>query len=270
MNPALRLAGLRLTVGGRPVVHGLDLTVTAGERVALVGRSGSGKSLTAAAVAGHLPMDTAAAGDVRIDGHPVLDVRAGRRVPAARASMMFQDSATALNPLTTVGRQLTGPQRRRGLSRAGAAARALELLTAVGIDGAAAVLGARPDALSGGERQRVCLAMALLSPAAVLIADEPTTALDVVTQAAVLELLRVHTGAGRAALLFITHDIAVAAQSCERLVVIDDGRIVEDGPVRQLLAHPVHPATVALVSAARDVDERLPHRAHLDAESACR
>lgn len=254
------LAVTDLTIGlasGTPVT-GVDLHVPAGGRLALLGASGSGKSLTAAAVAGCLPPVATARGSVRVAGAEVLHCPAARRPTAARVGLVAQDSATALNPMVRVGRQLREPLTRRGLSRSSATAEVDELLRGVGLTDPERILRSHPGALSGGQRQRVCLALALACEVRLLVADEPTTALDVVTQSAVLDLLRRRTGApGGPALLFITHDIAVAAGLCDEIAVMDAGVVVERGPAAQIVTDPAHPATRRLIGSARDIERDL-------------
>ena len=256
-RPALAVAGLSVRVGGTQAVAGVDLEIPVGGRLALLGASGSGKSLTAAAVAGCLPVGAHAAGAVLVQGIPVLGRPAARRPAAARVGMVFQDSATALNPMVRVGRQLRAPLVRRGLDRSAAAAAAADLLDGVGLPDPERVLAAHPGDLSGGQRQRVCLALALACDVGLLVADEPTTALDVVTQAAVVALLRARTGPVGPALLFITHDLAVAAQLCDEIAVLDGGVVVERGPAARIVHAPGHPATVRLVDAAHTVEDDL-------------
>lgn len=254
----VRVSDLRVDIGGRPVVRGVNLELPAGTRTALLGASGSGKSITAAAVVGCLPPSCVARGSIEIAGHQVMRHPAARRPAAARAGMVFQNSSAALNPMVTVGRQLTGPLRRQGLSRPEAAGAAARLLAGVGLLDTERILRSHPSRLSGGQRQRVCLAMGLAGRVPLLVADEPTTALDVRTQAAVLAVLRARTGTpDDPALLLITHDVAVAAGLCDRLVVLHEGRVVEQGATRQILTAPTHPATVTLVDAARAVEADL-------------
>lgn len=253
--PVLSVTGLSIRIGpARPVV-GVDLQIPAGGRLALLGASGSGKSLTAAAVAGCLPPVASSSGSIRVAGTEVLDRPAARRPGAARVGLVVQDSATALNPMVRVGRQLREPLVRRGLSRTAATAEVADLLRGVGLADPDRILQSHPGALSGGQRQRVCLALALACDVALLVADEPTTALDVVTQAAVLELLRERTGGERGpALLFITHDIAVASALCDEIAVMDAGVVVETGPAHRVVAAPEHPATRRLIGSAQDIE----------------
>ncbi|WP_432575013.1 ATP-binding cassette domain-containing protein [Kineococcus sp. SYSU DK005] len=237
------------------LLRGVDLSVGEHRRVAVLGPSGSGKSLTTAAVLGLLPPGLRAGGSVRLGGAEVLGVPAARRPARSRPGLVRQDSSGALHPLLPVGRQLALPVRARGRA---ARAQVLETLHALGFREPRRVAAALPSELSGGQRQRVCLALALATPSALLVADEPTTALDVVTQAGVLELLRERTGpaAGRA-LLLVTHDVAVAAALCEEVVVLDGGRVVEHAPLERVLRAPAHERTRELVAAARAVDAHL-------------
>ncbi|MEU4562916.1 dipeptide/oligopeptide/nickel ABC transporter ATP-binding protein [Actinoplanes sp. NPDC023936] len=276
----VQVTGLSVHRQGRALVTGVDLVCRPGERVALVGASGSGKSLTAKAVLGLLPPGLTAAGSVRIAGREVLGVPCARRHPEQRAAAVMQDSALALHPLIPIGQQLALPLRRAASPKAGpheagarqagtrqAGARQADprqadprqadprqadprqaavrdLLAAVDLP---ADLATRyPGQLSGGQRQRVCLALALATRPPLLIADEPTTALDVVTQAGIVRLLKDRTGGpDRPALLFITHDLAVAAELCTRFVVMHDGRVVEDGPAADVLPALPHGPTAA-------------------------
>ena len=245
---ALVLRALSVRLGGSPVVRDVDLTVGATERVALIGASGSGKSLTAGAVLGVLPSGAEVSGQVLVGGVDVTGVHPVRRPPAARVAAVGQDPAAALNPLVPVGAQLALPLRHRGLRGRTLDQERTALLASVGLTDDR-VRHSSPGELSGGQRQRVCLAMALASRAGLLVADEPTTALDLVTQAQVVTVLRAATHG--TALLFITHDLAVAAALCDRAVVLHRGAVVEDAPMAQLLAAPRHAQTAALVSAAR-------------------
>jgi peptide/nickel transport system ATP-binding protein len=246
---ALVLRALTVRLGGTPLVRDVDLTVGATERVALIGASGSGKSLTAGAVLGVLPPRAQLSGQVLVGGVDVTGVHPVRRPAAARVAAVGQDPAAALNPLVPVGAQLALPLRHRGLRGRELDRERAELLASVGLTETHRVLRSSPGELSGGQRQRVCLAMALASRAGLLVADEPTTALDLVTQAQVVTVLRAATrGTG---LLFITHDLAVAAALCDRAVVLHRGTVVEDAPIARLLATPQHEQTAALVAAAR-------------------
>ncbi|KQS54793.1 hypothetical protein ASG36_20320 [Geodermatophilus sp. Leaf369] len=250
--PALEVVGLRVSVGGELLLHGLDLRVPAGARLALIGASGSGKSLTAGAVLGRLPPGATVTGSVRVAGVEVLGVPAARRSPSTRVAAVAQDPLAALNPLVTVGAQLATPLRRRaGLRATAVRVRSTELLVSVGLSDPERVLRSVAGELSGGQRQRVCIAIALASQAELLVADEPTTALDLVTQAQVVDVLRRHTR--DTALLFITHDITVAAALCDHAAVLHEGNVVEAGPMTDLLMAPSSDHLRHLVRAARAV-----------------
>ncbi|WP_405446190.1 ABC transporter ATP-binding protein [Streptomyces erythrochromogenes] len=256
MNPAqpvptLDIQGLKVTLPGtaRPVLDGVDLTVGAGETVALVGESGSGKSLTSRSALRLLPPGAVVEGAVRVGGEDVLTMGADRlrAVRAGSAAMVFQDPRAAVNPLRRVGDFLTESVTLTGTTgRADATARAVELLRAVGLD--ESVLRKYPGQVSGGMLQRVVIAAALMGDPVLLLADEPTTALDVTSQAEVIALLaalRERFGTG---LLFVTHDLDLAAAISDRVYVMYAGRIVETGPAEVLFARPRHPYTAALLA----------------------
>jgi len=248
--PLLSIDRLDLSLGGDRLLDGVSFDMFRGECVGLLGRSGSGKSLTARAALGLLPQDAAVSGKIRINGTDVTHMHALSRPKMARAAMVMQDSLSALNPLCTIGYQLEQPLRRRGASRGDARTAAVALLARVGL-APKITLRCSPE-LSGGQRQRVCIAMALASDAPLIVADEPTTALDVITQAQVLKVLRDVTSApGGPGLLFITHDLHAAFHLCDRVLVIETGRIVEAGQMAQILAAPRHAYTCRLVTAAR-------------------
>ncbi|MEU6234376.1 ABC transporter ATP-binding protein [Kitasatospora sp. NPDC047058] len=245
----IRAYHLRLPDTARSVLVGVDLTVAAGETVALVGESGSGKSLTSRSVLGLLPDGAATAGAVRVDGEDVLAMTPDRlrRLRTGTAAMVFQDPRAAVNPLRRLGDFLTEGVRLGGrLTAAAAAERAAGMLDAVGLP--ASVLGRYPGQVSGGMLQRVMIAAALMGEPALLLADEPTTALDVTTQAEVVALLadlRERFGTG---LLFVTHDLGLAAAISDRVYVMYAGRIVETGPAGELFDRPRHPYTAALLA----------------------
>ena len=258
MHPALDVRSLSVSLDGTALVHDVDLRIGAGERVALVGASGSGKSLTTQAVLGTLPPGARVRGGVALGGRALRPAAPRERL--GRVAAVQQDSLAALNPLATVGAQLVAAvraARARGsaadaglLTRRDARREVVALLAEVGIEDPDGVLPAFAAELSGGQRQRVCLALALLCRADLLLADEPTTALDVVTQARVVELIRRRLDATGQALLFITHDLAVAAALCDRVVVLEAGRVVEAGSMRELVRRPRHAYSRALVQAA--------------------
>ena len=246
---------LRLPPGAdRPLaLDGVSLHVDPGEVLCLVGESGSGKSLLAAAVLRLLPPGvTVAGGRVALGGTNLLSLpeRDMRRIRGARVAMVFQDPSTALNPLHRVGDQVAEPFRTHtDLSRAAVQTRVLDLLAQVGLPDPAGAAAAYPHQLSGGQRQRVAIATALALEPDVLIADEPTTALDVTTQAQVLALMRDLQRRRGMALLFVTHDFGVVAEIADRVAVLQRGVLVEHGPAQQVLNHPAHPYTRALIAA---------------------
>ncbi|MFI8825271.1 ABC transporter ATP-binding protein [Streptomyces sp. NPDC053431] len=247
----LDVQGLRITLPGtaRPVLDGVDLHVAAGETVALVGESGSGKTLTSRSALGLLPPGAVVEGRVRVLGHDVLAMR-GEQLRALRTdtvAMIFQDPRAALNPLRRIGDFLTESVTLTGrMSRADAEARAAELLRAVGLDDSA--LHKYPGQVSGGMLQRVVIAAALMGDPELLLADEPTTALDVTTQAEVIALLAELRARFRTGLLFVTHDLDLAAAISDRVYVMYAGRIAESGPAEALFARPRHPYTAALLA----------------------
>lgn len=230
--------GLRVTAGRVPIVDSVSFEIPAGQRVGLLGPSGSGKSTIAAAIVGQTAPALTVTGTVWVAGHDVTHLPPPRRPAEARPAMVFQSSATALNPMVRVRAQL----------RQAGAVTAAEALRDVGFAEPERILASFPMELSGGQRQRVCIALALACGGPVLIADEPTSALDVVSAATVLTAL---DRTKDRALLLITHDVAVAASRCDRLVVVDDGVIVEDGPTLQVLESPSASCTRALVERAR-------------------
>jgi ABC-type dipeptide/oligopeptide/nickel transport system ATPase component len=237
--------------GGLAAVDDVSLDVARGEILALVGESGSGKSLTALSILRLLPEAARVTGDIRIDGLPIggLDRRAVEDIRGARIGMIFQEPMTSLNPVLRIDRQMTeGLARHRRLSRRAAVDRAVAALVDVGIADPRRVMDQYPHQLSGGMRQRVMIAAALTLEPGVLIADEPTTALDVTVQAQVLDLLvdlKRRLGSG---ILLITHDIGVVAETADRVAVMRAGRIVESGPVASVLASPRHEYTRGLLA----------------------
>ncbi len=248
----LTIDNLRVTLNNRQMLESVSLSVFHGERVALLGRSGSGKSLTARAVLGLLPAGAKASGTIRLGGIDVLPMPALARPATARVAMVMQDTSSALNPLATIGYQLRQPLRHcRGLSPRQAASEVADLLLKMGFTAPHDIVNRYPPELSGGQRQRICIAMALASNASFIIADEPTTALDVVTQAQILKLLRsVTADSAGPGLLFITHDLHAASHLCDRALIIENGCIVEEGAMSQILHAPRQIYTQNLVGSA--------------------
>jgi peptide/nickel transport system permease protein len=254
-DAALVVDDVRVTapVGGGVVtlVDQVSLTVAKGETVGIVGESGCGKSMTALAILGLLPSNvTFASGSVLIGGEDLATMtdKQRRRTRGTRIASIPQEPMTALDPNFTIGKQLTAPARRLlGLTRAQARAEALRLLDAVGIASPEMVFRRYPHEISGGMAQRVCIAQALIGKPEVLIADEPTTALDVTVQAEILDLLRGLQHAMGMAIVLVTHNLGVVADICDRAMVMYAGQIVEAGQTRQLLTSPAHPYTLSLL-----------------------
>jgi peptide/nickel transport system ATP-binding protein len=232
-------------------VNGVSFTVRAGEVLCILGESGSGKTVTLRALMRLLPGQAQIGGSIRIAGEEVLEMSppALRAMRGGLVSMVFQEPMTALDPVYTIGRQITETLRRHtDCSRAAAWARALELLELVRIPSAERRLSAYPHELSGGLRQRAMIAMALCCNPRLLLADEPTTALDATVQVQVLILLRRLQRELGMGMIFVTHDLGVAAEIADTVAVMYAGRIVESGPVAQVLAAPAHPYTAGLLA----------------------
>jgi ABC-type glutathione transport system ATPase component len=253
VSPLVAASGLHITVdhGRREVVHGVDFEVPRGGTVGFVGESGSGKTLICRSLLGLLPPGVAiCAGDVRYDERSLrsLDERAWRRLRGSSIAAVFQDPASYLNPSIRVGHQLGEVLRvRAGLRRRDAKRRAIELLEQLGLHRPELVYGQYASELSGGMLQRVLLAIALAGEPDLLIADEATTALDVTVQAEVLDVLAERRRLTGLTLLVVSHDLAVIAQLCDHVYVLQHGRVVEHGETRQLLAAPRDPYTRRLV-----------------------
>lgn len=241
-------------------VNAFSLQLAAGECVGIVGESGAGKSQALLASMGLLPANARVTGSVRLGDTSLLDLRGAEldAVRGRRIAMIFQDPMTSLTPHLQVGEQIAESLRHhRGLSRAEARARALDLLQRVQVTDAARRLHQYPHELSGGMRQRVMIAIALACDPEVLIADEPTTALDVTVQAQILGLLAELKKTQRMALVIVTHDLGVVAGVADRVVVMYGGRVVESGPVGDMLRHPRHPYTQALLRSMPRLDDAL-------------
>ncbi|MDQ1073916.1 MULTISPECIES: ABC transporter ATP-binding protein [Microbacterium] len=259
---SLRVTDLRVEIDGRAVVDGISFEVPDGARVGLIGESGSGKSLTALAILGLLPDGARATGSVRWNDLEILGLP-DRDLATLRGDdigMVFQEPRTALNPLHTVGRQIGESVRiHERVSRREALRRAVIEAERVALPDPERIVSRYPHQLSGGQRQRVAIAMALACRPRLLIADEPTTALDVTIQAGVLSLLRELVQDAGMSLVFITHDLAVLAQVATHAVVLEHGRVVERGEVSELLRAPSSPITQALL---RDATATLWHPEH--------
>ena len=261
--PVLDVADLRteFRIRGRwcAAVDGISITLGAGETLALVGESGCGKSITALSIIGLVPgpFGRIGGGSIRLDGTDLVGMteRQLERLRGDRVAMIFQEPMTSLNPVMTIGAQIAeGLRIHRKLSKAAAQARALAMLEEVRIPSAAARFHDYPHQFSGGMRQRVMIATALACEPKLLLADEPTTALDVTIQAQVLGLLADLQRRHGMAMLFITHNLGVVAQIADRVAVMYAGQIVEQGPVGAIFSHPAHPYTRALFAAIPRLD----------------
>jgi len=253
MAALLELADVTVTIDRGPeILRDVTLRLQAGERLGLVGESGCGKSMTALAIMGLLPDAARVGGEIRLAGQPlpVADDNAMAAIRGRRIAMIFQEPMSALNPVLTIGRQLgEALTTHLELSRSQWRERARELLALVGMPSQRFALSLYPHQLSGGQRQRVMIAMALACEPDILIADEPTTALDVTVQIQILALLQRLCIERDMALLLITHDLGVVAGLCERMAVMYAGRIVETGTVDRVFAQLAHPYTRGLMAA---------------------
>ena len=250
----LQIKDLALSIYGTPILRDVDLTVEPGEITAITGESGSGKSMTALATIGLLPLGAEARGLIRVGDVDVLQTSESDlcKLRGNEMSMVFQEPMTALNPVQTIGDQVAEAILiHTSMSRKDAQRVAAETLDRVGLPPARVPLGRYPHQLSGGQRQRVVIAMGLALRPKLLIADEPTTALDVTTQARILTLLRELVDEFDMGLLLITHDLAVVADVADRITVMQKGRVVEQGPTRELLSQMQHPYTRALFEASK-------------------
>jgi oligopeptide/dipeptide ABC transporter ATP-binding protein len=263
--PLLQIRGLRTHFftesGVARAVDGVDLDIMKGEVLGLVGESGSGKSVTALSILRLIPDPPGriVGGEIRFNGHNLLDLswEEIRKVRGKEISMIFQEPMTSLNPVFTIGRQVTEVilAHRPAEGPDAARAHAIQMLTEVGIPDPATRMDQYPHELSGGMRQRVMIAIALALNPALLIADEPTTALDVTIQAQILDLmLEMKARHEAGAILLITHNLAVVAETCDRVAVMYGGRIQEIAPVRELFHNPLHPYTRGLLASLPRVD----------------
>jgi len=256
MTPLLEVRDLRMHLQtGRGVVRavdGVDLAVQEGQTVGLVGESGSGKTMTGLSLLRLLPRPAGriVSGSVRLDGAELLTLterEMARTVRGRRIAMIAQDPMTALNPVFSIGDQVGQPF--RNLHRRGVRAAVIDVLRRVQVPSPERRIGDYPFQFSGGQRQRIATAMAIAPTPRLLIADEPTTALDVTVQAQIVALLRRIQTETKAGIILITHDLGVAASLCHRVAVMYAGRVIEDGPVREIYHRPAHPYTQALLAA---------------------
>ena len=267
MADALGVEDLHVLVGGVEAVRGVSFALEAGSRTGLIGESGSGKTLTALGLIGLLPDGISATGRVLYKGRDLLSLADEEfcELRGDRLAMIFQEPMTALNPVMRIGDQVAEPLMvHRHMGRQEALAAAMQILQRVHIADAAEKMRAYPHQLSGGQRQRAMIAMAMACSPDILVADEPTTALDVTVQAQILRLLDELVNEQGATLLLITHDLPVVASTCDHVLVMYGGKIVETGTVAQVFDRPRHPYTRALLDAIPPLDEELPDR-HLRA-----
>ena len=250
----LEVSELGIAFGGRRVVDGISFQIAAGETLGLVGESGSGKSATSLALMRLLPASASVTGSMRFDGRDLnaLPEREMRSLRGREIAMIFQEPMTALNPVMRVGEQIAEGLRAHApsLGRTEVRARVVEAMTEVGLPDPARRLRDFPHQFSGGQRQRILIAMALINRPRLLIADEPTTALDVTVQAQILALLRTLQQTHGLAMLFISHDLAVVAQIAGRVAVMQHGRLVEQAGVEKLFGDPQHEYTRRLLASA--------------------
>ena len=271
--PLIEISDLRVTFHGDDgralhAVDAVDLDVPNGSTLGLVGESGCGKSVTSLAIMGLLPKQSAEiTGSIRFDGLDLLNVpdQTLRDLRGNRLAMIFQEPMTSLNPSFTIGDQIVETiLRHRGGTRSAARRRAIELLRRVHIPSPERRIDEYPHKLSGGMRQRVMIAMALACDPQLLIADEPTTALDVTLQAQILDLMRELKAQSGAAIILITHDLGVVAEVCDEVAVMYAGEIVERASVDELFANPQHPYTVGLLGSIPRLGRRTSHLATIE------
>lgn len=270
--PLLEVRNLRVEFptrrGTLTALHDVSLTIQPGEVLGMVGESGAGKSMTGAAIIGLIePPGRIAGGQVLLGGRRIdnLPYDQMRHVRGRQIGAIFQDPLTTLNPLYTVGRQLVETiTTHLPLNPAQARARAIEWLELVGIPAASQRIDSYPHEFSGGMRQRVVIALALCAEPQLIIADEPTTALDVSIQAQVIALLKRLAREKGTAMLLVTHDMGVIAETADRVAVMYAGRIIEIGPVRQIVKHPRHPYTEGLMASIPPLDRRVERLAAIE------
>jgi len=260
-DPVLAVRGLTVTFPGSAgdvrAVRGIDYELQRGEVLGIVGESGSGKSASATAVTGLLPASAVVDGSIRLDGEELIGLDDARmaKVRGKRIAMVFQDPLSALTPVYTVGDQLSEAVRiHNDVSRQAARERSVELLKLVGIPHASERADAFPHEFSGGMRQRIMIALALVLRPAVVVADEPTTALDVLVEAQILRIIADLRRNFDTALLLITHNLGIVAEACDRVAVMYAGQIVEEGDARDVFSEPAHPYTRELLRSTISLD----------------
>ncbi|MGE7271302.1 ABC transporter ATP-binding protein [Brevibacillus panacihumi] len=239
------------------VVDGVDFSIRAGETLGVVGESGCGKSVTSLSIMRLLPPNGSSGGSIRFNGKNVLELseKEMQTVRGNEIAMIFQEPMTSLNPLHTVGKQIEEAViLHTKVSRAQAKERAIAMLKAVGMPRAEEIYGEFPHQLSGGMRQRVMIAMAMSCDPKLIIADEPTTALDVTIQAQILDLMRNLKEKTGTSIMLITHDLGVVAEMCDRVIVMYAGQVVEETDVETLFENPKHPYTIGLMNSIPDLD----------------
>jgi peptide/nickel transport system ATP-binding protein len=255
---SLTVTNLSVSLHGRTILNSVSLTIETGQRLGVIGASGSGKTMLALAVAGLLPREAEVSGSVTLDGIELRELpeRDLAQVRGDQIGIVFQEPKSALNPLQTLGKQITESlELHFSLSREQRREAEQRLAHKVGFDDPDRLLKSYPHQVSGGQRQRVAIAAAIAASPQLLIADEPTTALDVSVQQGILRLFTQLCKAEEMSLMFITHDIAVLSEMVSEAVVLDAGRVVETGKISQIVNAPQHPVTQQLVSAARAAEE---------------
>jgi peptide/nickel transport system ATP-binding protein len=270
--PLLEVRDLRVQFPTRrgvlTALDGVSFTIAPGEVLGVVGESGAGKSMTGAAIIGLIePPGRIAGGRILLEGRRIDDLPSARMrtIRGREIGAIFQDPLTTLNPLYRIGDQLVETmQAHLGLGQAEARRRAVEWLDLVGIPAAPQRVDAYPHEFSGGMRQRVVIALALCAEPKLVVADEPTTALDVSIQAQVIALLKRLAREKRTAMMLVTHDMGVIAETADRVAVMYAGRIAEIGPVREVVKHPRHPYSVGLMAAIPPLDRRVPRLAQIE------
>ena len=251
---SLNIDGLSLSINGRTILDQVDLQVKDGQRVGLIGSSGSGKSMIARSVLGTTPLTASLSGSILVDGLQILgsDDRSLADLRGSRMGMIFQNPSTALNPVKKIYSQVELPLRRHyRLSAQERRRRVMEILAQVGLD--ADLAGSYPHELSGGQQQRAAIATALVTKPRLILADEPTTALDAITQRQIVDLLVSLVDQNGDSLLFMNHDFSVLAQVADYCYILDAGRVVESGQTQSILRSPSSPQGRTLVRAAREL-----------------